>query len=162
MIPEETPSDDEARAAALRLLARREHTRRELTDKLGKRGFEPRIIGRVLDGLESDGLLDERRFAESFVRSRLDRGQGPLRIGGELRLRGVDGAVADEVLQQAGDEAGVDWIARAHAARARRFGPDVATDRREAARQARFLEQRGFTAAQVRAALSGAPDDERE
>ncbi len=145
-----------ARERALRLLARREHTRRELTGKLGQRGFDGEVIRHTLDDLEAEGLLDERRFAEGFVRSRLDRGQGPLRIRRELSHRGVDGAVAEEVL----GEAGVDWRARAREARARRFGSAVAADRREVARQARFLEQRGFTPDQIRAALSGAWDDD--
>ncbi len=154
----EEPGDEPARAAALRLLARREHTRRELLDKLAQRGFAEAQASPVLDALAEEGLLDESRFAEAFVRSRIQRGQGPLRIEQEMRRRGLPGALADEALAAAE----VDWQAQARAVRAQRFGEQPPAGRREVQRQAQFLQRRGFTAEQARAATLGAEDDDEK
>jgi len=69
------------------LLARREHTRLELERKLADREFDSTVIGDVLDRLQEDGLLDEDRFIESFVRTRVGKGHGPARIQAELGQR---------------------------------------------------------------------------
>jgi len=134
---------------ALDLLARREHSRRELERKLAARGFSEDIIAPVLDELERTRALADARFTGSFVRSRIARGQGPQRIRAELAQRGVAGAEADDGLRTAD----VDWLATIRAVRAKRFGPDLPRDYAERARQARFLQYRGFDSAQIRAAL---------
>jgi regulatory protein len=150
--PDAASGDLDAEActrAALDLLARREHSRRELTRKLAARGFPDDIAASALDGLERSGALAEARFTETFVRSRVARGQGPARIRAELAQRGV----ADDDVEGALRGAGVDWLATIRAVRRKRFGPELPRDFRERARQARFLEYRGFGSAQIRAAL---------
>jgi regulatory protein len=136
------------RRRALDLLARREHSRLELERKLAARGFTEDVVGPTLDALESSGALAAARFTESFIRSRVARGNGPVRIRAELAERGVAG----EGSEQLGDTQ-VDWIAAARAARAKRFGSELPRDFKERARQARFLQRRGFNSAQVSAAL---------
>ena len=138
---------------ALGLLARREHARGELEFKLASGGAEADAIRRVLDALEARGMLSEERFTEQFVRSRRNRGQGPRRIREELRRRGIGDAAATEALGQ-DDEY---WSEQASQARIRRFGEDPPADYREWARQARFLERRGFTTEQIRSALGPPP-----
>jgi regulatory protein len=133
---------------ALDLLARREHSRLELERKLAARGYPPDRIAPALDDLERSGVLATARFTESFVRSRVARGKGPVRIRAELAERGVAGEAAE--LLRGSD---VDWIAAARAARAKRFGAELPRDFAERARQARFLERRGFSGAQIAAAL---------
>ena len=142
---------DEAgcKRTAVELLARREHSRLELERKLSARGFPDGVIGPALDSLERSGTLAATRFTESFIRSRLAKGQGPVRIRTELAERGV----ADEQVSELLHGAEVDWLATARAVRSKRFGPEPPRDFRERARQARFLQYRGFTADQVRAAL---------
>ena len=135
--------------AALGFLARREHSRRELMRKLATRGFPEDVVYRALDELERSGALAEARFTESFVRSRISKGQGPQRIRAELAQRGITGDGADDVLRAAD----VDWLTTIRAVRAKRFGPDLPRDYAERARQARFLQYRGFDGAQIRAAL---------
>jgi regulatory protein len=135
--------------AALELLARREHSRRELTRKLGARGFPDEIVTVALDELERTGALANARFTDSFVRSRIAKGQGPQRIRAELAQRGIADADADDGLAAAD----VDWLATIRAVRAKRFGPELPRDYAERARQARFLQYRGFDSAQIRAAL---------
>jgi regulatory protein len=140
---------DACTRAALGLLARREHSRRELTRKLDARGFPDDAIAAALDGLERSGALAEARFTESFVRSRIAKGQGPARIRAELAQRGVASEDVDGALR----EAQVDWLAAIRAVRKKRFGPELPRDYLERARQARFLEYRGFGSAEIRAAL---------
>ena len=81
--------------AALELLARREHSRRELTRKLAARGFPDDVVTPVLDELERTGALANARFTDSFVRSRIAKGQGPQRIRAELAQRGIKDADTD-------------------------------------------------------------------
>ena len=81
--------DYKARATALRLLARREHSRLELSLKLRQRKLPGDIINAVLDDYEKEGWLDDDRFADVYARQRMDLGYGPLRILGELQQRGV-------------------------------------------------------------------------
>lgn len=141
--------DHKARSAALRLLARREHSRLELTLKLRQRGIEPDIIERVLDDYEEEGWLSDERFADVYARQRMDLGYGPLRILAELQQRGVH--TTPECVREMTD---ADWIERAALLREKRFGlVDVSEDWDEKVRQARFLARRGFASDQVESAL---------
>jgi regulatory protein len=144
----------EARIAAVRLLARREHSKDELRRKLKRRGHPEACIESVVAALDDASYVSDTRFAESFVRVRAERGQGPLRIRAELRERGVADALADEVLTETAEY----WLARAQAARRKRFGTAVPGERSEWNRQARFLAQRGFPSDLIFRALSEAPD----
>ncbi len=86
---------------AMAYLSRAEHTRRQLTLKLRKKGHEDGAIVRALDRLESREYVSDRRFAESWLRSRAQRrneGQGKLLAG--LLARGVSGTVAREALER--------------------------------------------------------------
>jgi regulatory protein len=134
---------------AVELLARREHSRRELTSKLVSRGFPDEIIAPVLDELERSGALADARFTDMFVRSRVAKGQGPQRIRAELAQRGIADVEADAVLR--GTE--VDWRETIRAVRRKRFGPELPRDYAARAKQARFLQYRGFSSEQIRAAL---------
>jgi regulatory protein len=141
---------------ALDLLARREHSRLELERKLLARQFEAAIVGPVLDVLEGSGVLAEQRFAESFVRQRAARGQGPVRIRIELAEKGIAAEDSAELLRA--EE--FDWSAIARATRAKRFGTEAPKDFKERARQARFLQYRGFDATQINNALEVGDDSD--
>jgi regulatory protein len=138
------------RLAAMNALARREHSKVELSDKLTRRFAEHRsLISDVLAGLEQDGLQSDRRYAEAFVRSRIQRGQGLIRVRGELKQRGVAADLIETVLS----EMDVDWFALAKEVLTRRFGEPVPSDYSEKARCQRFLHQRGFRNEEIRYAL---------
>lgn len=132
------------------LLARREHSCAELRKKLLARGFEPDMTGDCLRQLEHEGLVSDTRFAESLVRARIARGQGPVRIRLALRERGV----AEDDIENQLAACDVDWPELARTVRRKRFGDEAPQDFRSRARQARFLLYRGFTAADIDAALS--------
>jgi len=145
-------SDDQdykARSVALRLLARREHSRQELTLKLRQRQLDGSIISRVLDDYEREGWLDDDRFSDVYSRQRIDLGYGPLKVLAELQQRGIH--QTPDCLDELTD---ADWIRNALLLRDKRFGlSDLSGNWDEKMRQARFLTRRGFTANQVERAL---------
>jgi regulatory protein len=147
------PSDSADRAAArntaMGLLARREHATAEIEHKLRYRGFDNETTAEVVDELSRRRLLSDERFAEVFIRSRADRGQGPVRLRAELRQLKLPAELIERYLKAAE----VDWIALAREVRQRKFGARIAKLPAERAKQVRFLQYRGFTADQIRAAL---------
>ena len=72
------------------MLARREHSRRELTQKLTEKSFEKADIEELLNEFVALNWQSDQRFAESYSRSRLRNGYGPIRIQYELRERGIE------------------------------------------------------------------------
>ncbi|MDQ8022898.1 MAG: recombination regulator RecX [Moraxellaceae bacterium] len=145
------------RNRALRLLARREHSRAELAAKL--RGeAEPEMLAALLDRLAETGLQSDARYAESFVRSRAER-HGVGRLRNELARRGVAETLIDDALATLADEGGGDEMARLRAVWQKKFG-DKPQDAREWARQARFLQSRGFTSELIRKVLKEPFNDE--
>ena len=144
------------RTAALALLAGRDFGRAELAGRLGQRGYPADVVEAVVSALVVERLLSEQRFTGQFVRQRAARGHGPVRIRMELRERGV----ADADINEALDSVAEDWSAIAREARRKRFGAAGPADWHERARQGRFLQYRGFSAEQIRAALGPGDDTE--
>ncbi len=142
-------SQPSPRNLAMNWLARREHSRAELQAKLADRDFSPEEIETAIAALEADGLVSDERFAESFIAARVRKGQGPVRIRMELQRRGVDG----ELIRMQIDDAGIEWKSIAADVRRKKFGAMMPADYKGKARQMRFLEYRGFTGEQIRAAV---------
>ena len=140
----------ESYAAALRLLARREHSRLELRHKLLVRNFTESAVESVVARLVDSGLLSDQRFAEVYARSRFERGYGPLRIRAELDERGVGAGLAERTLA----DLCCPWIESAQRQRSKRFGRRLPGDFKDRAKQMRFLRQRGFTSDQIQAVFS--------
>ena len=139
---------------ALGLLARREHSRKELNRKLTSRGLDAGEVEAAVDRLAGEGWQDDSRFAESLVRSRAASGYGPLRIRAELSTHGLDG----EAIAVAMGTFEGDWKENARDLVRRRFGKalDELAVRRKAAD---FLIRRGFDGDSVRAATRLDLDD---
>ena len=148
-------------AAAVRLLARREHSIDELRRKLLGKGYPSDTIEPVIQKLAGKRLVSDERFTSSFVHHHAKRGQGPVRIRAELRQQGIADSQVDEALRSAE----IDWVQLAREVRRRKFGATAPRSLGERAKQARFLQYRGFDAEQLRAAFreesseaGGAPD----
>ena len=90
----------EAWNISVRLLSRREYTRKEIRLKLGQRGYPAELIDKVLEQLISNGYQSDARFAEHYTRFRASKGYGPKRIRLELQEKGVDAGLIDDGLQQ--------------------------------------------------------------
>ena len=126
------------RARALRLLARREHSREELRRKLERFAAEGENVDAVLNDLAQRGWLSDARFAEQAIRAR-SRRFGPLKLAHYLKSRGL----GEEIIAAGIKAAGVDGTASIEAIWRSRFR-DLPIDEREKARQVRFLQGRGF------------------
>lgn len=135
-------------------LARREHARAELIDKLTKAGFLPDVANAAVGRLIEDGLQSNQRFADAFIRSRINQGKGPVRIRTELRERGLDSTEIDIGL----DDANQDWLQLAKAVRRKKFGSARPANFDHKAKQMRFLQYRGFEQDHIQAAVSEAPE----
>jgi regulatory protein len=153
------------------LLARREHSRLELrtklqnrfrkrlktshfhstsdsiSDSISKAVIESRIeaIQVQIDRLTDEGLQSDYRLAGSVIRSRSSRGHGPVKIGGELRQKGVN----DVVISDAFREENIDWFEKIREVSHRKFGHDLPANSAERAKRGRFLQQRGFSWDQI-------------
>jgi len=147
---------NELRQQAIRLLARREHTRVELARKLAGLGT-PEEIEAVLADMEASQLQSDNRTAENYLRSNASR-LGTSRLRHTLKTRGVAPEMIEEQLAQADLP---DEIERARATWSRKFSAAPA-NAKEWARQARFLQSRGFAGDIVRKLLKQpleAPDE---
>ena len=136
------------RRRAVELLARREHSRRELATKLKRLNPDAALIEQVLSGLEAEHAQSDDRFTSEYIRQRSGKGYGPLRIQQELRQRGI---TPPELLRAAMDS--VDWLRLAVEVRHKKFGRTVPRAAAERARQMRFLQYRGFAMDQIRHAV---------
>jgi regulatory protein len=88
-------------AFALKLLGLRNHSRKELEHKLQKKGYDAESIEPVLEKLVSRGVVDDHLFAMELIRSRSKRKPaGKLKIGVELRKKGVSDEIIGELLKE--------------------------------------------------------------
>ena len=141
------------RERALAMLARREHTRAEMTRKLSPHSESPEQVEQLLDALVARGWLSEARFAESRANT-LARKFGSRKIEHDLRSRGVSA----EVVEQTVERLLAQELENCRAAWQRKFGvlPQTAAER---GRQMRFLAGRGFSADAVRQVLKAGDAD---
>lgn len=147
---------DDLRERALRILARREHARQELSRKLAPHAESAQQLEALLDDLTAGSWLSDERYATARVNSRGAR-LGDARLTQELRAKGVDGDVVNAALA-----AGEDELPRARRAWQRKFAnrPAAADDLAELARQTRFLSGRGFSSETIRRVLRGNQEDD--
>jgi regulatory protein len=146
---EHADSESRIRSVALALQAYREHGARELEAKLTRKGYDALTSAQVIEDLRQSGLVSDRRFAEAFVRSHAARGHGPIRIRHELRELGV----SPELIESGLGTPEIDWRTLAGEVRRRKFGAEVPPTYPLRAKQMRFLQYRGFSTDQIRAAL---------
>jgi regulatory protein len=137
-----------ARAAAIALMARRDYASGELRDRLERKGFDRSVVEAAIAELVDERALDDTRYATNYVSYHAGRGQGPLRIAADLSAMGLPSQLIDVAVA-----AGPDWRVAARELRLRRFGAEPPADWPEKARQARFLQYRGFSSDHIRSAL---------
>lgn len=138
---------------ALYLLSHREHSKKELVNKLSAKGNAQEEINSIILRLEDMNYLNDARFAEIFVRSRISKPLGKNRILQELIQNGIGSEEAKQTIA----DANADWFELAKQLKERRFGEETCTDYKEKAKQSRYLQYRGFDFDQIKYALS--PED---
>jgi regulatory protein len=143
-------------ARGLRLVARRDHTRRELAAKLSPHVEDPAELEALLDDFTARGWLSEARVVEQVLHTKRGR-LGSARIRQALLQRGVSEALIAPALQSL--KASELQAARAVWARKYRVR---ASSRPEQARQVRFLQSRGFSLEVALRVVGGRADGEDE
>jgi len=134
---------------ALGLLARREHSARELKGKLARRGFDPDENAVALERLRSKDFQSDARFGEMLVRSRIESGYGPRWILAELRTHGIGEEEAGTLIAAAEP----DWPELARRQLRRRYGGKAASTLAERSKRVAFLLRRGFDGSTVKLAV---------
>ena len=132
------------------MLSRREHSVAELQEKLRRLGHTQAAAQQAVARLQQDGLVSDARYAEMLLTARRARGVGPLRIRQELLEKGV----AEELVNQWLDVSGREWIEQIRRVKQKKFGDALPANYAERARQARFLQYRGFTLDQIQRVLN--------
>jgi len=142
------------RRSAMDYLARREHSRTELFNKLLRKYPELEShLSAVLEQLELDGLLSDERFTEAYIRYRRNRGFGPLLIRQELRGKGVSNSLLEAHLESGESVWQESLIALVQ--RKSRGQEDFEKDVKARQKLFRFCLSRGFSADQIGRALRG-------
>ena len=139
----------EAFDVAVGLLARREHSVRQLGYKLAKRGFDDEAITSALEACQQQNLQSDVRFAEGLCRSRIARGYGPSVIKQLLAHEGVASDIIEHVFDEISQD--IDWVAEASLVWMKKFRTSDDASNLARQKQRQFLRYRGFTDATVRA-----------
>ena len=137
---------------AVDLLARCEHSVRQLNYKLAKRGFDEQTIASALETCKRLNLQSDTRFAEGTCRSRIARGYGPVMIKQLLQHEGVSSDIIEQIFDEINQD--IDWVAEASSVWMKKFcASSVSDDALDKARQKQwqFLRYRGFADATIRA-----------
>jgi len=135
----------DAREKCLELLARREHSQKQLVDKLTLKGYPIDLVEDIVCQLAEQGLQNDFRFAECYSRQRIEKGYGPLRIQYELQQKGVEGFALDEVIEESAGS----WDGLLKQVYLRKYSGDKMLTRQEWAKRSRFLQQRGFSSEMI-------------
>jgi regulatory protein len=136
------------RAFAYRLLGRREYSLQELSNRISRKWPQAYDVNEFILQLEKENLVSDQRFAESFLRSRVQRHQGPLKIKAELRGKGVADSIISDALETMSEE----WAALAAQWLTKYHSGDFSF--KEKQKYYRRLVNRGFTHNQAMDALN--------
>ncbi|KAF3983700.1 MAG: regulatory protein RecX [Methylococcales symbiont of Hymedesmia sp. n. MRB-2018] len=131
----------EIKEICLRLLTRREHSQKELRDKLALRGFDHSQTQGVIDALKQQGWQSDQRFFESYARHRIKKGFGPIKIKADIQKHGIQSIDLEAVLLELAD----DWLEILEQAYSKKYAEDVMITDSERMKRSRFLLQRGFS-----------------
>ena len=142
-------SQNKIKTAVYRILAQRESSSAKIEQKLLTKGFPAEEIGPALEALRQDGTVSDKRFAESYIRYRQNRGYGPLRIRQELQTHGL----SKEMIEDQLDITDNAWFTEIRTIWRKHFKGRLPADQRERAKQLRFLYNRGFTQDQINSIL---------
>lgn len=134
------------RQKALELLSRRPYSRRELKDKLLRKGTDELSADDCVLWLSECGFLDDSEYASAVVRHYSAKGYGPGRIKSELIRRGIERELADDALSELPEN-----TEKIDAFIARRLNDPK--DRESVRKISAALFRRGYSWEEIRAAL---------
>jgi len=130
---------------AIELLSRREHSSKEIYQKLALRGYEQIDVVPIIDYLLENNYLSHERFAESVFRNRVGRGFGWRCIKNELSQKGIDSTQINEL----NNNQEIDWYIQVELAYNKRFDSSACLDQKDKEKRVRFLQYRGFSSDEI-------------
>jgi regulatory protein len=147
-----SPADD-TYLAALKMLAGRELSEKQVRQRLARRQHDQDSIDAAITRLKADGSLDDARAAGAIARSQTTlRKRGRLRVRREIEAAGISASIARRAVDEA--FAGIDVETMLSEALTRRLrGKDRIADDKEFQRLYRYLVAQGFEADQIVSAL---------
>lgn len=131
----------------LRLLTRRDHSRKEMQEKLATKGYDRNQVSSVIEELTKQNWQDDFRYAESYARVRSQKGFGPVYIAYELRQQGITQDKVDKIIRSMSDK----WTTLLEQVYTKKYPESSTIDNNERAKRIRFLMQRGFSSAMITA-----------
>ncbi|OAI13120.1 RecX family transcriptional regulator [Methylomonas lenta] len=129
----------------LRLLARREHSQKELLDKLALRGFQRDEVEPVIQEMAEQNWQNDARYTECYVRQRIASGYGPIRIRYELQQRGINETDLDTQAEEQGG-----WQNLLIDVYCNKYDEEKSLTQNEWLKRSRFLQQRGFSGEMIK------------
>lgn len=132
---------------AVSYLSRSPRTRREIERYLREKDYEKAVAEKAVERLDEYRYTDDRAYAELYIKSRSAR-YGKFRLAAELRKKGVDSSIIDELLDDSGEDAS------AAARKYMRTHPSADVQKLK-----RFLAGRGFSWDAVSAAVADIADE---
>ncbi len=134
---------------ALDIISRREHSKKELKEKLQKKFEAINTIDEVLEKLTNNNLINDERYAEMYTTIRKRKGFGPKRIEYELSSRGINNSISSHAIDEVGG-----WNEAAQNAFNKKFKYGVAEQYKDKAKQKSFLQNRGFSFQEIDSVFS--------
>jgi len=146
-IPAKTQA--ELRSIAIDLLSRRDHSSRELQQKLRQKGGQENDIAVVLDWCQQQNYQSDARYCAMLIRSKVAKGYGPAVVSQAAREQGLD----RELLQDTLAELEIDWFALALSQYQKKFAGKAIKDFQDKQKRMGFLQRRGFNTGQIQYAI---------
>ncbi len=147
---------------AIRLLARRAHSSRELIDKLMARDYRYPVVLKIIDECKRHGYLNDELFTESYINELAARGQGAFRIRNKLREKGLPAELIKEKITELDEVSPPEERAR-RVLQTKLSSLQREPDPRKRREKAyRFLASRGFDADTIRRAVANTGDNDDE
>lgn len=143
-----------ASGKALALLARREHSERELTFKLLQKGYSESEVKLAIEQMIKANYLNNDRYIGCVIRARIEQGAGPNKIKAELKSH----EIPTHQIERHEDWQKANWRLLATKVKQKRFGVEPVQDAKAKAKQLQFLYRRGFSQEDAQAAIS-CPDE---
>ena len=142
---------DEPKTIRLKIMdfiARREYSSKEIYQKMSRRVEYKEMLEDSIDQLVKEGLISDERYAESYFQSRKNRGFGPLRIKNELKQKGVNESLFNEIQE------GTDWSVLAMNVLQKKVRGKFPEEQKDVLKLKNFLNYRGFNFQDIDKAFS--------
>lgn len=150
-------------------LGRREHSKKELREKLLAKECEPQAVEDLLEEFEQEGYQSDDRMTSALIKDGIGKKHGKIRIFQTLKKHGlttissatelqnwidehyeffsdliINPSTETEEQESLNENYEIDWLSQAVEARVKKYGDSIPTDPKEKSRQLRFLQYRGF------------------